>query len=158
MPVMDGTEATRTILASDSEVKIIAMTTFDNYNYVSKALTAEVHGYLLKNSRASEIKAAVIAAREGRAVIDQRALASLTVSMNSIQPSVEDTWELLTPVEQEVVKLVCRGCTNPEIAQRLHYSVSSVKNTLTGVYKKLGVTTRTQLLVHAGQQNYPVLD
>lgn len=158
MPVMDGIDATRSILTTNTDVKIIAITTFDNYNYVSKALAAGVHGYLLKNSRANEIKAAIIAAKEGRAMIDQRALASLTISMNHIQPPTRDTWQDLDPIEQAVTKLVCLGYTNPEIAKELNYSTSTIKNVLTGIYKKLGVTTRTQLLVHAGQHNYPVLD
>lgn len=158
MPVMDGIDATRSILTTNPDIKIIAITTFDNYNYVSKALAAGVHGYLLKNSRANEIKAAIIAAKEGRAMIDQRALASLTISMNHIQPPTRDTWQDLDPIEQAVTKLVCLGYTNPEIAKELNYSTSTIKNVLTGIYKKLGVTTRTQLLVHAGQHNYPVLD
>lgn len=158
MPVMDGIDATRAILTTHPHIKIIAITTFDNYNYVSKALAAGVHGYLLKNSRANEIKAAIIAAQEGRAMIDQRALASLTVSMNHIQPPTRDTWQDLTDLEQAITRLVCLGYTNTEIAQELHYSVSTVRNTLTSIYKKLEITTRTQLLVHAGQQNYPVLD
>lgn len=158
MPVMDGIDATRAILITHPHIKIIAITTFDNYNYVSKALAAGVHGYLLKNSRANEIKAAIIAAQEGRAMIDQRALASLTVSMNHIQPPTRDTWQDLNDLEQAVTKLVCLGYTNTEIAQELHYSASTVKNTLGRIYKKLDITTRTQLLVHAGQQNYPVLD
>lgn len=158
MPVMDGIDATRAILATHPDIKIIAITTFDNYNYVRKALAAGVHGYLLKNSRANEIKAAIIAAKEGRAMIDQRALASLTISMNHIQPPTRDTWQDLNDLEQAVTKLVCLGYTNPEIAKELNYSTSTIKNVLTGIYKKLGVTTRTQLLVHAGQHNYPVLD
>ena len=158
MPVMDGIEATQRILATHPDAKIIAVTTFDSYSYVSQALAAGVHGYLLKNSRAKEIKQAVTAAVEGRAIIDRRALASLVISMNLTQPPQGDPWSELNETEQAITKLVCLGHTNQEIAEELNYSLSSVKNTLSQVYKKMGVTTRTQLLVHAGHHNFPVLD
>ncbi|WHS50574.1 response regulator transcription factor [Rothia sp. SD9660Na] len=158
MPVMDGIEATQRILATHPDAKIIAVTTFDSYSYVSQALAAGVHGYLLKNSRAKEIKQAVTAAVEGRAIIDRRALASLVISMNLTQPPQGDPWSELNATEQAITKLVCLGHTNQEIAQELNYSLSNVKNTLSQVYKKMGVTTRTQLLVHAGHHNFPVLD
>lgn len=138
--------------------KIIAVTTFDSYSYISQALTAGVHGYLLKNSRAKEIKQAVTAAVEGRAIIDRRALASLVISMNLTQPPQGDPWSELNATEQAITKLICLGHTNQEIAQELNYSLSNVKNTLSQVYKKMGVTIRTQLLVHAGHHNFPVLD
>lgn len=158
MPVMDGIEATQRILATHPDTKIIAVTTFDSYSYVSQALAAGVHGYLLKNSRAKEIKQAVTAAVEGRAIIDRRALASLVISMNLTQPPQGDPWSELNATEQAITKLVCLGHTNQEIAEELNYSLSNVKNTLSQVYKKMGVTTRTQLLVHAGHHNFPVLD
>lgn len=158
MPVMDGIEATQRILATHPDTKIIAVTTFDSYSYVSQALTAGVHGYLLKNSRVKEIKQAITAAVEGRAIIDRRALASLVISMNLTQPPQGDPWSELADLEQNITKLVCRGYTNQEIADELNYSLSNVKNTLTRVYEKMGVTTRTQLLVHAGHHNFPVLD
>lgn len=159
MPVMDGIEATERILASYPETKIIAITTFDHHDYVSRALAAGVHGYLLKNSRPREVKQAIRAALEERAIIDQRALASLVISMNLEQePAQEDTWEKLTSTEQKFVKLVCRGYTNQEIAGELNYSISTVKNSLSEIYRKLGVKSRTQLLVEAGYQNFPVLD
>ena len=158
MPVMDGLEATRQILAAHPDIKIIAITTFDSYEYVSQALALGVHGYLMKNSRVKEIKQAITAAVEGRAIIDRRALASLVISMNLTQPPQGDPWSELNTTEQAITKLVCRGYTNQEIAQELNYSLSNVKNTLTRVYQKMGVTTRTQLLVHAGHHNFPVLD
>lgn len=158
MPIIDGIEATQHILATHPDTKIIAVTAFDSYSYVSQALTAGVHGYLLKNSRAKEIKQAVTAAVEGRAIIDRRALASLVISMNLTQPPPGDPWSELNATEQAITKLVCLGHTNQEIAQELNYSLSSVKNTLSQVYKKMGVTTRAQLLVHAGHHNFPVLD
>ena len=78
--------------------------------------------------------------------------------MNLTQPPQGDPWSELNATEQAITKLVCLGHTNQEIAEELNYSLSSVKNTLSQVYKKMGVTTRTQLLVHAGHHNFPVLD
>lgn len=158
MPVMDGIEATQKILASYPTTKIIAITTFDSYDYVSKALAAGVHGYLMKNSRPTEVKQAIEAAVEGRAIIDSRALASLVISMNLSKPPQGNPWGTLTATEQNIVKLVCLGKTNQEIASELHYSLSTVKNTLSRVYAKLDIKTRTQLLVMAGHHNFPVLD
>lgn len=157
MPVMDGLEATRQILAAHPDIKIIAITTFDSYEYVSQALALGAHGYLMKNSRVKEIKQAITAAIEGRAIIDRRALASLVISMNLTHPPQGDPWSELTDLEQNITKLVCRGYTNQEISDELNYSLSNVKNTLTRIYQKMGVTTRTQLLVHAGHHNFPVL-
>lgn len=156
MPGLDGIEATGQILAAYPDTKIIAITTFDSYDYVRKALQAGVHGYLLKNSRPREIKQAIAAAIEGRAIIDRRALASLVISMNMTEPPQGDPWGELTETEQGIVKLVCLGKTNQEIAEELHYSLSTVKNALSRIYDKMGVATRTQLLVHAGHHNFPV--
>lgn len=156
MPGLDGIEATVQILAAYPDTKIIAITTFDSYDYVRKALQAGVHGYLLKNSRPREIKQAITAAIEGRAIIDRRALASLVISMNMTEPPQGDPWGELTETEQGIVKLVCLGKTNQEIAEELHYSLSTVKNALSRIYDKMGVATRTQLLVHAGHHNFPV--
>lgn len=156
MPVLDGIDATARILADYPDTKIIAITTFDSYDYVSKALQAGVHGYLLKNSRPREIRQAITAAIEGRAIIDRRALASLVISMNMTEPPQGDPWGELTETEQNIVKLVCLGKTNHEIAEELHYSLSTVKNMLSRIYEKMGVATRTQLLVHAGHHNFPV--
>lgn len=156
MPGLDGIQATRQILTTYPDTKIIAITTFDSYDYVRKALQAGVHGYLLKNSRPREIKQAITAAIEGRAIIDRRALASLVISMNMTEPPQGDPWSELTETEQGIVKLVCLGKTNQEIAEELHYSLSTVKNALSRIYDKMGVATRTQLLVHAGHHNFPV--
>lgn len=156
MPCLDGIEATSQILATYPDTKIIAITTFDSYDYVRKALQAGVHGYLLKNSRPREIKQAITAAVEGRAIIDRRALASLVISMNMTEPPQGDPWGELTETEQGIVKLVCLGKTNQEIAEELHYSLSTVKNALSRIYDKMGVATRTQLLVHAGHHNFPI--
>ena len=124
----------------------------------NRALARGVHGYLMKNSRIKEVKQAITAAIEGRAVIDRRALSSLVISMNLTYPPQGDPWNELTDLEQRITKLVCRGYTNQEIADDLKYSLSNIKNTLTRIYQKMGVTTRTQLLVHAGHHNFPVLD
>ncbi|MDO4898470.1 MAG: response regulator transcription factor [Rothia sp. (in: high G+C Gram-positive bacteria)] len=158
MPVMDGIEASRQILATNPDARIIAITTFDSYDYVNRALAVGVHGYLLKNSGAKEIKQAIVAAIEGRAIIDRKALASLVVSLNVTHPPQGSPWDELAKVEQDVVRRVCLGYTNQEIAAELHYSLSNVKNILSQVYKKFGISTRTQLLVYAGKHSFPVGD
>lgn len=158
MPVLDGIEATEAIRQTYPEILVIALTTFVDYTYVTGALRAGVHGYLLKNSSPTEVNDAIVAALDGRTMIDRRALASLVASMNAAEYPVGDPWASLTDQEQAVVKLVCMGKTNQEIATELHYALSSVKNRLGDIYKKLGINTRLQILVQAGRYNFPVLD
>lgn len=78
--------------------------------------------------------------------------------MNLSKPPQGNPWGTLTATEQNIVKMVCLGKTNQEIASELHYSLSTVKNTLSRVYAKLDIKTRTQLLVMGGHHNFPVLD
>lgn len=158
MPVLDGIEATTALRESYPELAIIALTTFVDHHYVTGALRAGVHGYLLKNSSPSQVDTAIRAALEGRTLIDRRALASLVASMNAADYPQGDPWSTLTSQEQAIVKLICLGKTNQEIANQLHYSLSSVKNQLTSIYRTLGIRNRLQILVEAGRYNFPIFD
>lgn len=158
MPVLDGIEATVALRESYPKLTIIALTTFVDHYYVTGALRAGVHGYLLKNSSPSQVDTAIRAALEGRTLIDRRALASLVASMNAADYPQGDPWAQLSKDEQTIVKLVCWGKTDQEIADQLDSSLPSMKRQLNSIYNTLGINTRLQILVEAGRYNFPIFD
>lgn len=156
MPLMNGVQATQKVLELLPATKVVALTTFSTPSYVSAALTAGVHGYLLKDSFPDEIEHAIKAACRGQAVITQRALEALNSVMGRPEPPAGASWGLLTEGEQRIVWAVCQGWSNREISSYFTVTESAVKALLTRAMRKVGVTSRLQLAVEAGRQNFPL--
>jgi DNA-binding NarL/FixJ family response regulator len=152
MPRMDGVEATRIITQSGKNIKIIMLTTFDDYEYVREAMKAGAVGYLLKDISTDELIAAVKAAFHGAVLISPTIVAKLFTSggkgyitHNKLSlPEAPDWYEELTDREKTLLYLVGRGFTNKEIAGELFLAEQTVKNYLSVLYEKIGVEDRTQ--------------
>jgi NarL family two-component system response regulator LiaR len=140
MPVMDGVSATREIHSKWPEIKIIALTSFKEKEYVEGALKAGALSYLLKNVSAEELVTAIHNAVAGQPRLSPEAAQVLIQDFK--QPKVEDFD--LTEREKEILKLMAEGLPNAEIAERLVVSQSTVKFHVSNVLSKLGVTTRTE--------------
>jgi DNA-binding NarL/FixJ family response regulator len=161
MPVMDGIEATRRIVA-DELAKVVILTTFDRDDYVFAGLAAGASGFLLKNAEADHLIAAVRAVSDGHALlapeVTRRVIEQMTNgpsagtsrSPESFGTAAQDPrLDDLTRRELEVLCLVGRGLSNTEIAGRLFVGEATVKTHLSNVFAKLHLRDRVQAVVLA---------
>ena len=158
MPVMDGIEATRRIVADDL-ARVVILTTFDRDDYVFAGLAAGASGFLLKNADADHLIEAVRAVAGGHALlapeVTRRVIEQMTngpVADARAAPRRDDRdprLDELTPRELEVLGLVGRGLSNAEIAGRLFVGEATVKTHLSNVFAKLHLRDRVQAVVLA---------
>jgi NarL family two-component system response regulator LiaR len=142
---MDGAEATRLLREQFPQVQVIALTSFKEDDLVRRALQAGAIGYLLKNVSADDLAAAIRAARAGRPTLAPEAAQVLIRAATHPRGPGDD----LTPREREVLKLMAEGRNNPEIADRLVVSRSTVKFHISSILAKLGAATRTEAVAFA---------
>lgn len=149
MPKMNGAEATEAILKHDPAAKVIALTSFKEKALVESALQAGAIGYLLKNVDADDLAHAIRQAFAGQPTLAPEAAQILIqASRNSHKPGID-----LTDREKEVLGLLVSGLTNPEIADRLVVSKSTVKFHVSSILSKLQVSSRTEAVAKALQEN-----
>jgi DNA-binding NarL/FixJ family response regulator len=145
MPVMDGIEATRRIVAAHAgEVRVLVLTSFSAREQIMEALDAGASGYLLKDAEPQELLAGVRAAARGDAPLAPRAAREVLTARAEQRPEVD-----LSPREHDVLVLVAEGLPNKRIAQRLEISEKTVKAHLTSIFQRIGVTDRTQAALWA---------
>jgi DNA-binding NarL/FixJ family response regulator len=152
MPVMDGIEATRRIVAgSPAPPRVLVLTTFDLDEYVFAALQAGASGFLLKDTPRASLLAAVRAVAAGDVLLSP-AVTRRLVERFARRPaagSSEEAWGGLSPRERDVAALIARGLSNAEIAAELVVSEATVKSHVAHVLTKTGLRDRVQVVVHA---------
>jgi len=152
MPVMNGVQATRQLRRTYPELKVLVLTTYADEQWVLDAVQAGAAGYLLKDTRRDALLDAVKGTVEGRTYLDPAIAGKLTQQVASgVAPSrpVQPQVEPLTEREQEILALLALGHSNPEIAGRLHLARGTVRNYVSVILQKLGVSDRTQAAVEA---------
>ncbi|WP_439679676.1 response regulator [Embleya sp. MST-111070] len=155
MPGMDGLEATRRITASPDtcETRVLILTTFDLDEYVYAALRAGASGFLLKETPPAELLTAIRIVAAGDALIapsvTRRLIAEFAARPEPRQRPNSGRDAGLTDREREVLTLIGRGLSNPEITEYLHVSASTVKTHVGRLLMKLGARDRAQLVIAA---------
>ncbi|HEX5250166.1 MAG TPA: response regulator transcription factor [Gaiellales bacterium] len=148
MPKVDGIAATRAILASAPEIRVLMLTTFDLDEYVVDAFRAGASGFLLKTAPTGQIVAAVRTVRDSDALVAPASTRRLIEQQ--VRPAPEPP-ELaaLTARERDVLRLLGRGLTNAEIADTFVIEPSTVKSHVARVLAKLGLRDRVQAVIFA---------
>ncbi|AQP48912.1 DNA-binding response regulator [Tessaracoccus aquimaris] len=150
MAPMNGVQATREICEKQPDACVLALTTFGTRNYIVAALRAGAAGYLLKDSRPEQLLAGIQQALRGdmplSSTVRRQLVDTIVADQLPAQPEIS-----LTPREKELLEWLTHGLTNRQIARNMHLSEGSVKQYLAHVGEKLGVTSRTQILVKAIQ-------
>jgi len=150
MPVMDGTEATRRIVAATPGAQVVVLTSFSDQRRILDALAAGASGYVLKDAAPEELLAAVRTAAAGGAPLDPKAARVLLDAQRLRQPT-----RPLTGREEEVLVLLAEGMANKAIARRLGIAERTVKAHLGNIFQQLGVTDRTQAALWAREHPPP---
>ncbi len=149
MPGMDGAATTKAIRDKCPNIQVIALTSFKEQELVQSAMQAGAIGYLLKNVSVDELAGAIRAAYAGQPTLAPEAAQALIHAARQPEHPRYD----LTDRELEVLELLIEGLNNPDIAGRLFVSKSTVKFHVSSILSKLGVSSRTEAVAIALQNN-----
>jgi DNA-binding NarL/FixJ family response regulator len=156
MPVMDGLEATRQIVA-EGATRVVVLTTFDADEYVYGALQGGASGFMLKDAPPEQLVAGVRAAAAGNALIDasvtKRFIANFARAVRPA-PATPKELTLLTSRELDVLRLLTEGLSNAEIAERLVVEETTVKTHVSRILMKLGLRDRLQAVILAYETGF----
>jgi NarL family two-component system response regulator LiaR len=148
MPLADGISAMKTISSRFPDIRLIALTSFEDPRMIRAAIDAGAHGYLLKNVTAQELASAIRTAMNGLPALSPEAAQIL---IKGRRPASTPT-EALTDRERDVLRLMVRGLSNNEIAAQLKLSPFTVKNHVSNILAKLNAASRTEAATFALQE------
>ncbi|MFC9428889.1 response regulator [Streptomyces sp. NPDC056987] len=151
MPRMDGLEALRRLTrpGTVNPPKVVVVTTFDDDEYVQRALSEGASGFLIKDSGPALLVEAIRAAASGEALVSPAITVRLLRRLTSAVPAPREPDTALSAREKDLVRLVARGLTNAEIATELSISVGTVKTHLGNVQVKLPARNRVEIAAWA---------
>jgi len=151
MPNMNGIEATRRILAANPRTAVVILSMHQDESYVLRSLKAGAKGYLLKDSLRGDMVEAIRAAAQGRSFFTRKVSRILQEDYirEMERRGVDDTYELLTDREREVLQLVAEGRTNKEVAGLLNVSLTTVETHRTHILQKLDLHSVPELILYA---------
>ena len=154
MPILDGVGATRRLMETLPQCRVIVLTTFDDDEYIFDALRTGAAGYLLKDVASARLVEAIRATARGESILEPSVAAKVIAEftrVSSMVPSaqMEQLVEPLSQRELEILAWIARGSSNKEIADQLFIAEGTVKNHVTHILGKLGVRDRTQAALKA---------
>ncbi|GAA1368435.1 response regulator [Streptomyces beijiangensis] len=157
MPRMDGVEATSRLTASGSSPRVLILTTYDLDEYVFGALRAGASGFLLKDASRNRLLEAIHVVHAGEALlspsITRRLIEDYATRTEPLRPRAK-MLAVLTPREREILLLVARGLSNPEIAAHLVVTEATVKSHIGSMFAKLHLRDRAQAVVFAYENGF----
>jgi len=154
MPVLDGIEATRRIVRDRPATRVLVLTTFGLDTYVYDALRSGASGFMLKDAPPEEIAAAVRIVASGEALLAPAVTRAVIEEFARQPPAAEPpgpppALAELTPREREVLDLLARGLSNPEICERLVISEATAKTHVARILQKLDLRDRVQAVIYS---------
>ena len=159
MPRRTGIEVTRAVRDERLPVGVLVLTAYDDDPYVQAVLEAGANGYVLKNASSDEIVQAVRTVNEGQMALGPAVARKIVTRwMTAGQAPPEPAEARPTPREMEVLKLLTRGFTNKAIAAQMKISERTVQGHIASLFDKLGVSSRTEAVVHAAQLGWVSLE
>jgi len=160
MPRLNGIEATRQIKATNPGTAVLVLTAYDDEQYIFAFLEAGAAGYLLKDVSTRDLIQAIRAVHSGESVLHPTVARKVVdyFSRKAKGAPKEETAEVLTEREMDVLRLAARGMTNREIGNQLGISVRTVQVHLSNIFGKLGVGSRTEAVLHALRKGWLTLE
>ncbi len=152
MPVMDGITATKLALTLNPELKIIALSMHNDRKYYYEMVTAGAEGFVLKQSPSNELEIAIREVHDGGNFFSKELLRTVIIEMQGIeQEIIKEKKELLklTERENEILKLLCQGLTNQELADRLFVSVRTIETSKSRLMEKTNTRNNAGLIIWA---------
>lgn len=149
MPIMNGLEATKKLKEQYPSIKVLILTQYDSQEYLFTVLNAGASGYVLKRTASTELIWAIKTVYEGMAYLSPAMTQALIKEYMKIENMPVKTKDILTPREQEVLKLIAEGLTNQEIADTLVLSLKTVQTHRAHIMEKLNFHDRTELVKYA---------
>jgi len=159
MPEMTGVEATRRIKERFPEVRVLILTAYDDDPYIFALLRAGADGYVLKTASGDELIRAVRAVYRGQSALSPEVATKVVQQTVTGKPATAaEQVEPLTPRELDVLRLAARGLTNRAIGYELGISHRTVQGYLASIYRKLGVSSRTEAVTEAIRRGWIVIE
>jgi two-component system, NarL family, response regulator NreC len=151
MPNMNGIEATRRILAANPRTNVVMLSMHQDESYVLRSLKAGAKGYLLKDSLRSDVIEAIRTVSQGRSFMTRKVSRILQEDYirEMERRGLEDSYDLLTDREREILQLVAEGKTNKDVATLLNISLTTVETHRTHILQKLGLHSVPELILYA---------
>jgi DNA-binding NarL/FixJ family response regulator len=150
MPGMSGVEATRQIVSSSPQIRVMVVTMFEDDHVVFAAMRAGARGYLLKGARHEDMVRAIRAVGNGDAIFSPAIAAKLVDYFAALQPSYPpEMFPELSNREREILALLAQSHKNADIAKRLVVSPKTVRNYVSNIISKLQVADRAQAILRA---------
>jgi RNA polymerase sigma factor (sigma-70 family) len=151
MPNLNGIEATRRILAANPRAAVVILSMHQDESYVLRSLKAGAKGYLLKDSLRSDVIDAIRAVAQGRSFLTRKVSRMLQEDyMQQLENrGLEDSYELLTDREREILQMVAEGKSNKEVAGVLNISPTTVETHRAHILQKLNLHSVPELILYA---------
>jgi len=153
MPAMSGVEATSALLKIDPATKVLALTMYRDHDYYLRMIHAGASGFLVKDADIGEVRQAIISVMQGGEYFPSSVLLELLKREESL-PEKSGSEENLSVREVEVLRLVCKGLSNQEIADELFLSKRTVDNHRSNILEKTGCRNTASLVIYAVKNGY----
>ncbi|MBT8187221.1 MAG: response regulator transcription factor [Croceitalea sp.] len=152
MPIMDGVTATKMALSVNPELKIIALSMYNDRKYYYEMVTAGAKGFVLKQSPTDKLENAIREVYKGGNYFSEELLRSVIIDMQNIEDQIIDERKKflkLTERESKLLDLVCQGLTNKELADKLFVSVRTIETTKSRLMEKTNTRNNAGLIIWA---------
>lgn len=152
MPELNGVEATKEAIAKRPGLKILVLSMYGDEEYYYEMIHAGAQGFVLKQSGANELETAIQSVLHGENYFSQKLLRDIIININGPKPASDNARgesASLTKRELEILRLICEGLTNAQIAERLYLSIRTVEGHKSNIISKTGVRNTIGLMMYA---------